>query len=103
MTRRILLVRHGRSAHVHRGWLDRAALERWSASYDAAAVHDDDAPPATLRALAREVGCVVASDMPRAIASAERLLGKGVAFETFPQLREAPLWIPAWRRVASPR
>lgn len=102
MTARILLVRHGRSAHVQRGWLDRDGLDRWHALYDAAALHDEDGPPEAVRALARQVGCVVASDLPRAIASAERLLGPGVAFETVPLLREARPWTPAWRRVRLP-
>jgi hypothetical protein len=45
---RLVLVRHGRSAHVHRGWIDRAGLDRWQLAYDAAGLHDADAPPPAL-------------------------------------------------------
>ena len=99
---RIVLVRHGRSAHEHRGWIDRAGLDRWNAAYDAAGVHADDTPPPALRAMALAAGRVVASDMPRARASAALLAGPGVAFETSPLLREIVLWMPSWRRVRLP-
>ena len=100
---RIVLVRHGRSAHVHRGWIDRDGLARWSALYDLAAIDDADGPPDALRTIARDVGCVVASDLPRAIASAERLVAPGTPFERSPLLREAALWMPAWPVVRLPR
>jgi broad specificity phosphatase PhoE len=102
VTPRIVLVRHGRSAHVHRGWIDRAGLDRWNAAYDAAGIHADDRPPAELRALACAAGRVVASDMPRARASAELLLGSGGQFEVSPLLRELTMWVPPWRRVRLP-
>ena len=99
---RIVLVRHGRSAHVHRGWIDRSGLDRWNEAYDAAGLHAHDRPPDALRRLAREAGRVVASDMPRARASAALLAGSGVAFETSPLLREISLWMPSWKRVRLP-
>jgi broad specificity phosphatase PhoE len=90
---RILLVRHGRSAHVHRdGWIDCAGVERYRAAYDAAGI-DDLPPPAELVATATAAELLVASDLPRAIASAERL-APGRAVHTSPLLREAPLPIP---------
>jgi len=33
---RVVLVRHGRSAHAVRGWLDAATLRAWFAAYDGA-------------------------------------------------------------------
>ena len=98
---RLILVRHGRSAHVHRGWIDSAGLARWQVAYDAAGLHDDDAPPASVAALAREAALVVSSDMPRAIASASRLVGPDRA-PTSPLLREIPLRLPTWPRVRLP-
>lgn len=93
MTRRLILVRHGRSAHVHRGWLDAAGVETWRVAYDAAGIADDDAPPPSLRALASNA-LVVASDLPRAIGSAAMLVARD-AVMTSPLLREVPLPIPA--------
>ena len=102
MTRpRLILVRHGRSAHVHRGWIDCAGLERWQHAYDAAGVHDADAPPRAVVALAREAALVVSSDMPRAMVSAARLVGAECAM-TSPLLREIPLRLPTWPRVRLP-
>ena len=98
---RLILVRHGRSAHVHRGWIDGTGLERWQLAYDAAGVHDADAPPASVVTLAREAALVVSSDMPRAIASASRLVGPDCA-PTSPLLREIPLRLPTWPRVRLP-
>jgi broad specificity phosphatase PhoE len=102
--RRLLLVRHGRSAHVHRGWIDRAGLDAFFTAYDAAGVAADDAPPPALRTLAHEVGLVVTSDLPRARASAERLLSVEAALRApaSPLLREIPLPLPAWTGVRLP-
>ena len=91
---RVVLVRHGRSAHATRGRLDADALRRWLADYDRAGLAADDRPPAALQALAAGAGLVVASDLPRAVRSAE-LLVPGRAFESSPLLRETPLPIPA--------
>jgi broad specificity phosphatase PhoE len=93
MTRRLILVRHGRSAHVHRGWIDAAGVETWRVAYDAAGIADDDSPPPSLSALAANA-LVVASDLPRAIDSAARLVPRD-AVMTSPLLREVPLPIPA--------
>lgn len=93
MTRRLILVRHGRSAHVHRGWLDAVGVETWRVAYDAAGLADDDAPPSSLRALAAHA-LVVASDLPRAIDSAAMLAPRETVV-TSPLLREVPLPIPA--------
>jgi broad specificity phosphatase PhoE len=31
---RIILVRHGRSAHARSGWLDRAAVDAWQSAWE---------------------------------------------------------------------
>lgn len=91
---RIILARHGRSALVHRGgWLSSAGVQRQRDAYDAAGIAADDVPP---RALVGEIGpngIVVASDLPRAIESAERL-APGEPIPVSPLLRETPLEIP---------
>jgi broad specificity phosphatase PhoE len=101
MSTRIVLLRHGRSAHVAGGWLDADALRRWFVDYDLAALAHDERPPERARALAREVACVVASDMPRARASAALLLPDGPVRES-PLLREVPMPIPTWPGVRLP-
>ncbi len=106
---RLLLIRHGRSAHVHSGeWLDRGALERWRDAYDRAGIADDDRPPA---AVVDEVGradMLVASDQARAIASAAHLaFGKEVTIsrlfreERLPIPRGIPFSLPlsAWETL----
>jgi broad specificity phosphatase PhoE len=92
---RIVLVRHGRSAHVHAGVIDRAGVERWRAAYDAAGVHAVSHPPPALVQAARDAVHVVASDLRRAVESAERL-APGREIRTSALLREMPLAIPAW-------
>ncbi|HVE71420.1 MAG TPA: hypothetical protein VNI54_08640 [Thermoanaerobaculia bacterium] len=72
MPRTITLVRHGRSAHVHTGWLDFDGFLRWRESYELAPIADDDLPPRELCTLA-ENAAIVASNAPRAITSAQRL------------------------------
>ncbi|WP_438036480.1 hypothetical protein [Sorangium sp. So ce204] len=87
MSARIILVRHGRSGHVHTGWIDAAGLQRWRDAYDAAGLAPGELPPPALRRLATQAGVVVASDLPRARASAE-LLVPGVEIATSALLRE---------------
>jgi broad specificity phosphatase PhoE len=86
----IVLVRHGRSAHVERAWLDTDGLRRWAVAYDAAEIAVNDPPPRALVQLATGAGIVVASDLPRAIASAA-LLAPAESVQTSALLREAPL------------
>jgi broad specificity phosphatase PhoE len=101
MSTRIVLLRHGRSAHVAGGWLDADAVQRWFADYDLAALAHDERPPEHARTLVREAGCVVASDLPRARASAALLLPHGPVRES-PLLRETALPVPTWPRVRMP-
>jgi broad specificity phosphatase PhoE len=91
---RIVLIRHGPSAHVHSGGaIDRAGVAHWRDAYDAAGIQAACRPPATLVDLAANASDVVASDLPRAVASAERLTAKR-PIRLSPLLREAALEIP---------
>jgi broad specificity phosphatase PhoE len=89
----LLLVRHGRSAHVERGWIDVHGVRRWMAAYDAAEIAPDHAPPPELVLLARDAVRVIASDLPRTVASAMRLAPDREIVRT-PLLREAPMETP---------
>ena len=94
---RIVLVRHGRSAHLPTGWLTVEGVRRWYEDYDAAGLAPGEAPPAALLALAERAaaaGTMVASDLPRAIASAA-LLAPSVPALASPLLRELALETPA--------
>lgn len=86
----LLLVRHGRSAHVHTGWVDVEGVRRWMAAYDAAEIMPEHAPPPELEALVRDASLVIASDLPRTVASAVRLAPEREIVRT-PLLREAPM------------
>jgi broad specificity phosphatase PhoE len=97
----IVLVRHGRSAHVHSGWIDLQGFHRWREAYEAAGLFAGEAPPPELRALAERAGAVIASDAPRAIESA-RLLAPDREVITSPLLREMDLPPPALRGVRLP-
>jgi broad specificity phosphatase PhoE len=95
MAPRIILVRHGRSAHVHAGAIDRTGVETWRTAYDSAGIHEVSHPPPALVQLAADAEHVVASDLRRAVKSAERL-APGREIRTSALLREMPLAIPAW-------
>jgi len=97
---RIVLVRHGRSAHVHAGWLDHRGLHAWRAAYDQAGLARDDEPPAPLRDVTARAGLLVASDLQRAVESALLLRADG-AHVVSPLLREVSLPIPgpSWLRM----
>ena len=98
---RLLLIRHGPSAHpAPRGWLDLAGVERYLEAYDAAGILDDVPPAAVLREVAA-ARLVVASDLPRAIASAERLVGRAPEAVS-PLLRETRLRVPSWAPRRAP-
>ena len=91
---RILLIRHGPTAHAApRGLLDRAGVEEWRAGYDAAGIAADAVPPAELVCAVTRADRVIASDLPRAVESASRLCSSR-PFETSPLFREVPLRIP---------
>jgi hypothetical protein len=94
-------VRHGRSAHVHQGWIDAAGFRAWRAAYEAAGLHDDERAPAHLEPLVSAAALVVASDAPRAVASA-RLLAPRHEVVVSPLLRELELQGPPLGRLRLP-
>ena len=96
---RIYLVRHGRSAHVHAGWIDLAGFHRWRESYEAAAIVEGETPPGALTQIASSASVIAASNAPRAIASA-KLLREDVRVS--PSLRELDLHPPNLRGVKLP-
>jgi broad specificity phosphatase PhoE len=96
MTRRLLLVRHGHSAHTHDGsWIDLPRAKRFEQLYDAASIRDDSHPPAELLALSRAAAVLMASDLPRAVASIRRLAPDREPVIS-PLLRELYFEIPSW-------
>lgn len=101
MAAEIVLVRHGRSAHVQTDWIDLEGVHRWREAYEAAGLIAGETPPAELRALAERAGVVIASDAPRAIESA-RLLASGREVMISPLLREMDLPPPPLRGVRLP-
>jgi broad specificity phosphatase PhoE len=93
---RLLLVRHGRSAHVHDGsWIDADGARRFEILYDAAPIRADEIPPAALIEAAKTADVLLASDLPRAIASARALDPDREPVVT-PLLRELRLGLAAW-------
>src|SRR5262245_34823899 len=94
---RIVLARHGRSAHMHTGRLNAEEFRRWREAYEAAGIVAEEAPPAAVRDMAGGA-VVVASDAARAVQSAE-LLAAGRPVRISPLLRELDLLPPnlPWR------
>ena len=101
MPARILLVRHGRSAHDARGWLTAAGVHDWLAAYDVAGLAPEQQPPPSVRAAAAAADALATSDLPRALASAA-LLAPDAPAVISPLLREATMVIPPWERVRLP-
>jgi len=91
--RKIILIRHGLSAHVHSGWMDLAGFLKWREAYEAAGIDPRDTPPLELQSLASAAAVLVSSDIPRAIDSA-RLLAPGKEVILSPLLRELDLVPP---------
>jgi len=101
VTQKIVLIRHGRSAHVAKGLLDLAAFLKWRETYEAAGIEENEQPPRELVAEARNAGAFVSSDVPRAIESA-RLLASDREVITSPLLRELSLDPPQLRGIRLP-
>jgi broad specificity phosphatase PhoE len=76
-------------------------VARFEDAYDAMGILDGCVPPAALVRAALEADVVVASDLPRALASAERL-ARGRAVVTSPLLREIRVEPPRWIPIALP-
>jgi broad specificity phosphatase PhoE len=98
---KIILIRHGRSAHVHAGWIDVHGFRRWREAYDAAGIAADDVPPPRVLELVRDAGLFVSSDVVRATESA-RALASGAQIVTSPLLRELSLPPPNLGKLRMP-
>lgn len=99
--RRLVLIRHGRSSHVHSGWIDVGGFRRWRETYEAVGIRDDERAPRELGRLAAGAGVALSSDAQRAVASA-RLLLAGREIVVSPLLRELDLEPPALAGVRLP-
>jgi broad specificity phosphatase PhoE len=97
----LALVRHGRSAHRHRGWIDGEGFRAWRHAYEAAGLDDGERAPTELARLIDDDTLVVASDAPRAMESA-RLLAPSRRVVGSPLLRELELQAPDLRRLRLP-
>jgi len=91
---RVALVRHGRSSHVHAGWINASGFRAWREAYEAAGIREDERAPAHLEQLVNDVGLMLSSDAARAVASV-RLLAPGREIVVSPLLRELDLEGPA--------
>lgn len=96
---KIILVRHGRSAHVERGWLDLEGFVSWRATYESHGLMPGESAPHDLVAIASHAE-VLSSDRTRAVESARLLTRAGVA--TSPLLREIDIMPPGIRGVRLP-
>lgn len=98
---RIALVRHARSAHVHTGWINATGFRAWREAYEAAGIQEGERVPDQLSQLASRADLVIASDAPRAAATA-RLLAPGHEITVSPLLRELDLESPNLGRLRLP-
>lgn len=98
---RIALIRHGRSAHVHSGWIDASGFEAWRAAYEAAGIREDEKVPHHVRQLVDGARLFAASDARRAIESA-RLLARGRDVLISPLLCELDLPAPGFGNARLP-
>lgn len=67
----IILMRHGKPDHPQGGRLSALAMEAWCEAYDMSQV--EDMPPERCRELAAAAEYIVASPLPRALSSLEKL------------------------------
>jgi broad specificity phosphatase PhoE len=96
VTAQIVLVRHGASAHVHRDWMiDHDGIQTWRDEYDSAGIKSNSQPSTRLLHIADGATHIVASDLLRAVESAERLAPQR-EIEVSNLLREVPLKLPHW-------
>lgn len=101
MVSRILLVRHGVSAHVHDGsWVNAESARRFVELYDAAGIMEDAPPPYVVEAAAK-AEVLAASTLPRAIESVRRLAPTRQALIT-PLLSEIAFESPNWWPIRLP-
>ena len=90
---RVAIIRHGRSSHVHSGWITASGFHAWRKAYEEAGIREDECVPSHVAQLLDRAGVVLCSDAPRAIASA-RLLACGQDIIISPLLRELELKCP---------
>lgn len=97
----ITLIRHARSAHEHSGWITADGVRAWRLAYEAAGIGDGERAPAALQSLVHDAAVLVASDAPRAIATA-KLLAPTRDFIQSPLVRELNLDAPALGSIRLP-
>jgi broad specificity phosphatase PhoE len=91
---KIVLVRHGKP-DIHRGrWINRKAFARYIDDYERAGLDPASHPPAALREMVQSVRKVFASDRPRSVQSAGRLLPQAQMISD-PMFMEAQMASPA--------
>ena len=93
---RVLLIRHGRTANIHRGgWIDGAGMQRWRDDTDAVGIAADTFPSSALVDRVATASLIVASDLQRAIESAKRL-APGREIVVSPLFHESNPDVPTW-------
>lgn len=93
---RLIVIRHGRSAHPRSGgFIDAEGMNRWRDDEDAAGITQTSAPPPELAERVARAGVVMASDLRRAVESAERL-APARPIQISPLFRECKSITPAW-------
>lgn len=101
-TSRILLIRHGRSAHRPESqWCLPHHVRDFERGYNDAGILEHDTPPPTLIEIAKHADVLVASDLLRAIESARRLAPDREPV-ILPSLREIELEPPRWLAIPLP-
>jgi broad specificity phosphatase PhoE len=98
---RLAVVRHGRSSHVHSGWITASGFRDWRRAYEEAGIREDECVPDDVAQLANGAGVVLCSDAPRAVASAH-LLAPVQNIIISPLLRELELASPRLGRIRLP-
>ncbi len=98
---RVALVRHGRSSHVHSGWITASGFQVWRRAYEEAGIREDECLPIDVAHLASSAGVVLCSDSPRAVDSAH-LLAPEKDISISPLLRELELASPSLGRIRLP-
>jgi broad specificity phosphatase PhoE len=95
----ITLARHGRPHADRTVRLDGAGYRHWWAAYDTVGLHPgDDTPPRDIVEAAQRANVLLASGLPRAVATAQAVApGRPVGIETL--FVEAPLPLPPLPRL----
>jgi broad specificity phosphatase PhoE len=75
--------------------IDHDGIQSWRNEYDLAGIQLNSQPPTQLLQIADGARHIIASDLPRAVASAERLAPQR-EIEVSDLLREVPLKLPHW-------